>query len=220
MGDSPLPHPRTQKRPRSLFPGREAETCPQWTRHPEAAWPMGREGRVSPLAGQPAGRGEGSDCAPGALAVGVEGFNAVEHVVPEARVRVQGSPRCPASQSSNGLDSPGGRVGAPLLPWGPSLRERRSPACGGVAAGFESSAPFLEGSPTPGHLAGRREFVPRGQPRALRALAVGVPQGFTPGSNQGTRGRRDRRVCALFPAPGPGTVRLCTQANQTTRKAA
>ena len=43
-----------------------------------------------PLGGA-AGRGKGSDCAPGALAVGVEGFDAVDHVVPEARVGVQGS---------------------------------------------------------------------------------------------------------------------------------
>lgn len=46
---------------------------------------------MSPLVGQPAGRGKGSDCAPGALAVGVEGFDAVDHVVPEARVGIQGS---------------------------------------------------------------------------------------------------------------------------------
>ena len=59
---------------------------------------------------------------------------------------------------------------------------------------------------------------PRDQPRALTALAVGVPQGFTPGSKQGTHGGRDRRVCALVPAQGRGTVRLCTQPTRRVGK--
>lgn len=44
-----------------------------------------------PLGGAASRQGKGSDCTLGALAVGVEGFDAVDHVVPEARVGVQGS---------------------------------------------------------------------------------------------------------------------------------
>lgn len=51
-----------------------------------------------------------------------------------------------------------------------------------------------------GHLAGGESLSPWDQPRALTALAVGIPQVFTPGSNQGTQVGRDRWVCAPFPA--------------------
>lgn len=67
-----------------------------------------------------------------------------------------------------------------------------------LAACFQSSAPFLEGSPTLGHLAGGRRLVPpQDQPRALTTPAVSTLQGFTHCSNQGIHGRRDRRLCPL-----------------------
>lgn len=156
---------------------------------------------------QPASKGEwgqtapgcpGLHVAPGALALGVKAFDAVDQMVLGAEVEALGSSRYPAIQSRNSLDSLRGRAGAPLLPRGASWRERWSPACGGIGTLFPVLCPVLGGLT---HLGppGRWKTAcpPQDQPRALTTPAVSILQGFTRCSNQGIHGRRDRRLCPL-----------------------
>lgn len=96
--------------------------------------------------------------------------------------------------------------------WGLSASRGAFPEGMQVSCMWRSGSWFRVLSPiSGGHLAGGESLSLWDQPRALTALAIGIPQVFTPGSNQGTHVGRVRQVCDLFPAQGPGTVRLCTQ---------
>lgn len=110
----------------------------------------------------------------------------------------QSPPSSPHSEKTKKPGLPKGQSQGPSASTGAFPGGMRLSCTQRSGSWFRVLGPISGGLTHPGPPGGWKRACPPEQPRALTALAIGILQGFTPGSNQGTHGGRDSRGVPSF----------------------